>query len=179
MEGLAIHKYKEYHKKHFNKKIYEKISDYWTPSFNESRFFDSNQNDKNVILDSLTEYLNELEKYSKTLTRASELRNQHFIDFIKEEEDGHRHFRLSMLAAAKDTREILELWTKIRDDLFNDLINAQQVIQRKKITSSIRLIADIRDVDDYSDINIKFDSSLIAKRPSLSNAERKRRKRQR
>lgn len=111
-EAESINRYKRYATKHFNSK--EKLADFFYPNYDEK-----------VDLES---YLRGLSRYKKKLAKYVQLRNDHYRDYIenkKEEDDGHKFFRQSLIYILSDCETKYEYWSKVKYDslLNNDKMN--------------------------------------------------------
>ena len=72
----------------------ETISGYWVPDF-DFRFY----KEKYKVcdpLDALSKYLQDLEPYAKAIQIAADLRQEHYVKYLKHtnlEDSGHKHWR--------------------------------------------------------------------------------------
>lgn len=74
----------------------------------------------------LRKYLDELEPYMRGLVKAAGLRQLHYDEYYsgkREEEHGHRHWRILMNSIAEDAIEKYNYWKKVHDDELDNVIN--------------------------------------------------------
>lgn len=107
-EVLAIRAYKNAS----NKLRYaETLESYWVAPY-----------DGGESSDKLTVYGKQLRIYTVALERAAQLRQQHYLDFIRDkkvEEPGHCFWREGMLAVAEDAREKLQHYEMLLNKMLN------------------------------------------------------------
>lgn len=81
--------------------------------------------------DALQVYLKDAYTYTKRLCKAASLREAHYRAFVKgvrEEDEGHRHWRRGLNALAQDAREKVEKWSQVSEDQFVHLLSNQPTI---------------------------------------------------
>lgn len=88
------------------------IEDYWVTPYDGNDF------------DSLSTYVKKLEKYVPLLERAVNLRQQHYLLYIKDkkpEDLGHKFWRMELLKVVEDARKKLDYYQKLLNDAFDQL----------------------------------------------------------
>lgn len=166
-EKDCIQRYKEYAKK--NLPMTETLQGLWAPDFepNENETLDEQ-------ISTLRLYLDHLKKYSDRLMKTAELREKHYLLFIKnkrEEDIGHKKWRLGMNEIAKDAEEKFEYWNATHDRIFKSYCH-KMCNRRKPPPKSIHCV----NVDFETDK--RFLQTIIQK-PKMSDKEKKRRRKER
>lgn len=164
-----IASYKDYAEHHLP--MTESLEGLWAADFSTEK------SDKSSYISDLRIYLNQLEKYSKCLTRAAYLRQNHYELFIqdkRDEDDGHRHWREGMNAIAKDAEEKLEYWGNVHERVFDEYADeyAKKVQRRKEPPVAVYYTKNV----DFVEKPKK--SKKFVSRPALSKQERNKRKRE-
>jgi hypothetical protein len=165
-EQIAIAKYKEYQKKYLpNVRTIEGLY--------AADFDPETEN----VFDELKNYLSELSTYTKHITRAAHLRQEHYLQYIvsavsavsKVEEPGHKAWREGMNAVAKDCRQKLDRWSKIFDQKFEQIISHSY---SEDTVISVDLTARNCDYSFYTDRNKTAEpqekKSKITRPPKIS-----------
>lgn len=177
-EGRAISLYKEYH---LNKlPITETIDGLWLQDFDEEAYPDLD------TISALQCYLDNAKTYTATLSRAAELRELHYQEFIRPyENDGsvtedpkHSYWRLAMNAVAIAARVSLLKWQNIHATLLDKLITEQE---KRSLQKELQAMRQVSPPVKLSTRNVDFDptrksTSETVNRPTISEAEKRRRK---
>jgi hypothetical protein len=90
-EQAAIGAYKDYVRE--NLPPHNSLADLWYPDF-----------DDKPDIHLLERYVKKLEKYARKLETAASLRQLHYEKFVTDEDPGHKHWRLGMIAVASDCK---------------------------------------------------------------------------
>ena len=106
-ERVAIAAYKEYANRHLGH--VDTLSSLLVTGFD----IDAYSHIVGDSVDKLTVYVNELERFTRVLVRAADLRQQHYVRYKHRagEDKGHRHWRIGMNQAAAHAQETLAFWT--------------------------------------------------------------------
>jgi hypothetical protein len=110
--ALACAEYKEYFAKHFGE--VNTAGDLWVGDFNPDP-----QKDK---LAALEQYLTQLRKWTKHLTRATVLREEFTRTWINEEDHKHKYWREQMRLATNYANALLNAWTATRDEWLDQAV---------------------------------------------------------
>lgn len=164
-ESEYIALYKNYTKKHLP--MTHNLEGLWVADFSSST------KDKGEYISDLRSYLDQLGKYVPVLTKAAQLRQQHYTLFIeskKKEDDGHKFWREGMNEIAKDAEEKLSYWTGVHTKTFSDYI--EKYNRRKDPPVNVYTTKNV----DYTEHSQKYDS--VINRPKLTQDERNKRKKE-
>lgn len=162
-ESEAIARYKDYAAKHLPQ--VDTLSGLWAPDFEYSFY---SQNETLDEIDALKYYLLKLEPYAKILSRAAYLRQFHFDEFVVDEDDGHRAWRVGMNMVAQDARDKVEKWSGVWEQKLDKVIR-----EYTPTLSKIKQFAHIKNVDKVKE------SKTAVRPPRMSKKERRKRKRAR
>jgi len=119
VEREAIKTYKEYQKKHLANMA--RLSDYYAPDFDPEAYPNIDK------IDALQNYLSELRKYYKHLSKAAGLRQKHYEEFVmlrKNEDYDHKAWREGLNAISKNCEEKIKFWENHADKEFDKLIKS-------------------------------------------------------
>lgn len=111
-EGLVIAHYKDYARRHFGDG--SNMERYRAVHFDPDAYQGSLDR-----LGKLELYLKDLGKLAKHLSKAAELRQRHYEDFlaqVEEEDDGHCRYREAMNKLAADAKGKLMIWQRVKED---------------------------------------------------------------
>lgn len=177
-EAYYISLYKDYTEKHLPE--VETLAGLWAPDFDETAYPNLD------FVSALQAYLNDLEPYCKVLSKAAELRQDHYRLFIENkinEDSGHRNWREGMNFMADDCQEKLKYWKEIHSKALNELIEEDEIEKAKESSKKLNIDISIRNYDleerkTQKDKTKRFNPKHIVKRPPLSAKEKKRRLRQ-
>lgn len=117
----AIADYKEYAKKYLPN--VKSLSELYWPHF-ELCLTTGEKDD----LDRLSDYIKNLDIYTKHVAIAASLRQYHYERYVTYEDRGHKHWRLGLNAIAADCQEKLKYWTDVYDSKFVNLIDSQTYV---------------------------------------------------
>lgn len=164
-ENRCITRYKEYARKYLP--MTKTLRGLWVPDF---EILENTTSGDQISL--LSEYLVQLDKYTEKLTKAANLRNEHYKCFIKgkrEEELNHKYWRTGMNRISEDAREKLKYWTGVHDSMFNSYCDKMQYrrIPPPKVLDAVNV-----------DFEIRKEKKSIVQKPRLSDKEKKRRKKE-
>lgn len=125
------------------------------------------------IFDKLSIYIKDLNKYNKALLLASNARNNHYKEFIKnikEEDENHRIWRKGLNNIVLHNERTLEYWSNILDNNFDILI--------KNDTETKYLVSLSLDIEDNIEYNIEENiiNKNIVHPPSLTKSQKRKRK---
>lgn len=117
-EKAAIEKYKTYQLKVSSKGSLNSLA---------LQDFDPDSYEGIDTIDALKLYLDQSKKYVKVLKNAADYREEHYRQFIKpikgkEEEEGHKVWRLGMNRLAKEAEDKYLKWKKTHENLLEKLI---------------------------------------------------------
>lgn len=171
-EGDFIKAYKDYARKHLPHT--GTLGGLWAPDFDKTNYMKRCNND---LLGCVELYLKEMKPYAQVLIKAAYLRQIHFERWIqnkREEDPGHRHWRIGMNLIARDAAEKVKRWTTQQDRLLTKAINHFEKTHTSTRWVEISEFAHVRNVIDKS-ISVKTNKQV--KRPMLSTAERNKRRR--
>ena len=162
-EREAIRAYKKYAQKHLSK--VKKLDEYYVRDFHKK---DYPRLDK---VDAVKAYLDELRPFARVLSRAAYLRQRHYQDFIKDEDDGHKHWRLGLNAVAADANSKIDYYTHIHESLLSKAIDNFSPFSTPALRKSMQRICTIPvPVDEISN---KPEPKTVVLRPRITKAERK------
>ena len=165
-EGLAIAKYKDYQQN--NLPNANTLKELVCPDFELASYKPLG------IIDALKIYITEVQSYSKVLSRAANLRQEHYIHFIKgkkDEEEGHKYWREGMNQIALDARNKLKYWKNIHKDEFEKLLKSKELME-ERMSKAPKIKTDIQDTFNP---DIVKKPKVFPKMPRMSKAEIQRR----
>lgn len=177
-------KYKEYAQKYLPQK--KTLVDYEVPDFN----YIEGELDE---LAQLELYLKELFVYKKHLTKSARLRQEHYLEFIKNkvhETPKHEHWRIGMNKIAEDSEEKYQYWLNVKNEMLSNIIEINNNDINNINTTTINITtnttmkrnrrkrADTNLYVQNVDYNKGYISSTQVKTPGLTPSEKRRRKKE-
>lgn len=165
-EDLAISKYKDFQQN--NLPNVNTLKELICPDFEIAAYKPLG------IIDALKIYISEIEKYSKVLSKAAQLREKHYNSFIKgkkDEDEGHKYWREGMNQIALDAKQKVKYWKEIHKNEFDKLIKSKELME-EKLSKAPKIKEDIQ--DSFNPDLVKK-PKLFPKMPRMSKAEIQRR----
>jgi hypothetical protein len=170
----AIARYKSYQKKYLPN--VRNIEGLYAPDFDSEAY-------PGDALDALGQYLEDLTRYTTHICTAAQLRQEHYEQYVVQEDPGHKVWREGMNEVAIDCQSKLEYWTRVYDSRWNAAVMAQErKIENMNLTAKnceySPVEADVREVVRPPKISARartvrrneYRNKLLAERKASENA---------